>query len=184
MVGAPNKTQIGTGPGPWLAIGTTLVSKAFGKLKTRVQRLARLFGLSLLIVGASEALITLDMDRRLPASVGYLVKSGNEYLVAWRTHDDNQLRAYRFVTLSEALDHARRLKLRPGRTQPSIRFQRLWLKKTASAVEMHWKTPRSPQPNRLTFRNAVDAKYFFDSFEFGAYTFSPFGHAILLLPRR
>lgn len=153
-------------------------------MKQRVQNLARLFGMSLLIVGVSEALITLDKDRRWPASVGYLVKSGNEYLVAWRTHDDNQLRAYRFANLPEALEHARRLKLRPGRTQPSIAFQRLWLKKAGAGVEMHWKTPRSHLANRLTFHSAVDAKYFFDSFEFGAYTFSPFGHAILLLPRR
>ncbi len=160
------------------------MSKGFGNLKLRLQSLARLFGMALLIVGVSEALITLDMDRRWPASLGYLVKSGNEYLVAWRTYDDNQLRAYRFANLAEALEHGRRLKLRPGRTQPSIRFQRLWLKKTASGVEMHWKTPRSHLSNRLTFRNATDAKYFFDSFEFGAYTFSPFGHAILLLPRR
>src|SRR5690606_36694011 len=107
------------------------MSRRSKNLRSRIQWIARLLGLSLLIVGFSEALIALDHDRKEPAIGGFLVKSGAQYILMWRTREDEQSRAYRYVELADALDQARRLKLRPGRLahSKSYRLQRLWLRK-------------------------------------------------------
>ncbi len=159
-----------------LLIGTTRM-KARTSPSRMFLRLARILGLALLLVGFSEVLIALDEKRRDYATAAYLVKSGGEYLVVWRTKAGTDVQAHRFELLADATTHLSRLGLTrhlpPG---PKRRMQRLWISRNAGN-QLFW-IAGTRNTNRLTFADSRDAQYFFESFENGNYTRSPFGHAI------
>jgi hypothetical protein len=111
---------------------------------------------------------------------GFLAKSGNEYLVAWSGAPSASYQALRFESLNDAQRFLKSLDLKMVSVTRSNRFRltRLWSEQSEEGERVFWKVLSEPEPHRLTFARKEDARFFFDAFERGAYSASPFGHAI------
>ncbi|MBY0371484.1 hypothetical protein K2X33_12405 [bacterium] len=150
-----------------------------GFLHSPAMVLVRLIGVALLIVGASELLVAVDTSEKDAVAGAYLIKSGDVYVLFWRTVQDPQYRAYRFPHLGDAVRYASHLGLK--RTQPPrslVRLEHHWLRHARTMSVLHWKSSATPEPQRLTFRSRQEAEFFQDAFSSGSYTPSPFGHAL------
>lgn len=119
------------------------------------------------------------------AKVGYLVKVGHKYLVAYRDQAKNLL-VSEHATLDAALGYSEQtLDLERGvSASPFNELEFTWLTARDGAYAVHWKLAHFEPLLRLTFDSPSDAQYFHDSFRMGSYSRSPFGHAVLLMPRR
>jgi len=120
-------------------------------------------------------------------AVGFLVKKGSEYVVAWRDVGTEQNYYYKTVSsLNEALEFANEaLNLSASRNVISdAELEHIWMDERFGNYVLLWKTANIPYLHQLTFQNYHDAKYFSEAFRKGAYTPSPFGHSVLLLPIR
>jgi hypothetical protein len=148
------------------------------RLQNALKRWFGLAALALLVVGASEGLIALDRAQRDAAVTGFLVKTGVEYLVVWRTRADADFRAFRFESLEGARRHLGKLELVPGSVSDAS-LERLWIRDSGRERSLFWKTRSVPFTNRLTFLHPADAQFFFSAFEKGHYSPSPYGHAIV-----
>lgn len=118
------------------------------------------------------------------AQVGYLVKVGPKYLVAYRDQNRNLL-VSEYATLGAALGFSEQtLDLeRAVSASPFNELEYTWMTARQGAYVVHWKLAHFEPLLRLTFDSRTDAEYFHDSFRTGAYSRSPFGHAVLLMPR-
>lgn len=152
----------------------------FSKWKELLGRVFVLGVVGLLVVGTSEVLIGLDRAHRDPVAAAFLVKHGAEYLVAWRTQSEAEFRAFRFESLEGARRHLAKLDLVPmAASAMDNRLERLWIRDSGRERALYWKIRRIPFTHRLTFEHAEEARFFFEAFEKGHYSPSPFGHAIL-----
>ncbi len=116
--------------------------------------------------------------------LGYLVKSGSEYLVLWRDENKEQ----KMITLSSlrsAISFASsELSLDvSGRGLSLYPLESLWLKNQTDTYALYWKLLDSNFVNRLTFTSKEEAEKFESLIKLGAYSPSPIGHALSLLPR-
>jgi len=116
-------------------------------------------------------------------NLGYLVKSKNEFIVAWKGNYSTY-QYLSFGSLQDALNFARKdLGLKTA-TNPvrDLELEHVWLEDRFGAFSLLWKTTKLNFLHQLTFQNERVAEYFAQAFRQGAYAPSPFGHSILLLP--
>lgn len=140
-------------------------------------------GLLLCLLGTEVLLLTGWRRWEPRAEVGYLVKLGSRYLVAYR--DQNRaMRVSEHASLESALAYSEQsLGLLRGVSATSLDdLEFTWTSKRASGFVVYWKLAYFEPLNRLTFPTERDAQYFYDAFRNGAYSRSPFGHAVLLVP--
>jgi len=117
------------------------------------------------------------------ATLGYLVKHGGAYVVAWKEKGS----PYQFEShnsLERALAFAREeLKLGEGLVvQPDLAMEHIWVDDRFGSYVLLWKTDRTPLLNQITFQSQSDVQFFANAFKRGSYTPSPFGHSIFLIP--
>ncbi|MSP19332.1 MAG: hypothetical protein EXR74_07150 [Bdellovibrionales bacterium] len=116
--------------------------------------------------------------------LGYLVKSGSEYLVLWLDENREQkmitssslASAISFASSELFLDVS-------GRGVSSYQLESLWLKNQTDSYALYWKLLDSNFVNRLTFTSKEEAEKFESLIKLGAYSPSPIGHALSLLPK-
>ena len=114
---------------------------------------------------------------------GFLIKHGNQYVVAWKP-GEFPVEMATHESLADAVRFARNeLKLHSGyNPRTSLNVEHAWLRSDNGQFRLYWKSWEFPNLNRLTFQNERDALYFYNAFRSGAYTGSPIGHAIALVP--
>jgi hypothetical protein len=119
------------------------------------------------------------------ALVGYLVKVGPKYLIAYRDEARN-LRVSEHATLDAALGFSEQtLDLeRAVSASPYNELEYTWMSSRQGNYVVHWKLQHFEPLLRLTFPTVAEANFFHDAFRSGSYSRSPFGHAVLLMPRR
>jgi len=119
------------------------------------------------------------------AQIGYLVKAGPKYLVAYRDETKN-LMVSEYPTLDAALGFSEQtLSLERGvSASPFNELEYAWMTSRQGAYVVHWKLSHFEPLLRMTFDTSTEAKFFHDAFRTGSYSRSPFGHAVLLTPRR
>lgn len=154
------------------------------KLSIRIKRTAFLL---ILILTASTSFLLTHYWAKERTNLGFLVKDGNDYVVAWKVPLENQIqyRQEKFSSLNKALHFAKdSLLLDTGRNPISeLEIEHLWVQDRFGMYQLLWKTNLAPILHRLSFSNSEEAKYFAAAFRRGSYSPSPFGHSILLLPR-
>ncbi len=143
-------------------------------------------GLALILLIAVEGIIAFVLFT-LPTNIpfGYLIKTGPNYLVAWRDPDIG-LQSRNFSVLLDALqfaDESLNLHVKTG-SRPDIELEYLDLQDRFGGFVLLWKTFQVDFLNQITFQRKSDALYFAHAFRSGAYSPSPFGHSVLLVPTR
>lgn len=118
------------------------------------------------------------------AALGFLIKNGNKFTVAWKPKDrDYQIRDY--VRLQDALAYAHReLGLAEG-INPfgEHELERVWKDTRFGNTVVLWKATRQAHLNQITFQDENEANFFMNAFQHGSYAPSLFGHSILLVPQ-
>lgn len=114
---------------------------------------------------------------------GYLVKDGTKYIIFWQNNQKEQ-GIVALDCLQSALKFAHdELELEvaslPLAQHP---LESLWLQANVYNYSVYWKTLDSGFLNRLTFASKDDAKVYQEFMKKGAYTPSPIGHSLALLP--
>jgi hypothetical protein len=124
-------------------------------------------------------------EPRYHAQKGYLVKHGRYYIVFWQNENREQDSA-KLDSLKSAIKFAHDdLALEVPITASSAHpLESLWMKNNLTSYALYWKTLDSEYLNRLTFYSQEEAESFKSFFQKGAYTPSPIGHSIALLPIR
>lgn len=114
---------------------------------------------------------------------GYLIKLGQTYVLGWR-EDTGVSHQVSYDNLRAALNFARdELKLLPGRNPMLVdELEHLWTRTGAEGEILYFKTTQNTFLNRMTFASVDDARTFQRIFKQGAYSPSPLGHAINLVP--
>ncbi|MCB0403727.1 MAG: hypothetical protein KDD51_03010 [Bdellovibrionales bacterium] len=120
------------------------------------------------------------------APMGYVVKDGHVYTVAWKV-SDGQFQLSQFSDLREALHFANKeLALYPAHLRPipaRTPLERVWVSDLSGSFTLLWKATNNPFLFKWSFDQERDARYFANAFEAGAYSQSPFGHSLLLVPK-
>lgn len=128
-------------------------------------------------------LIGLAMRPTFYAQRGFLVKVGQNYVLGWRDAD-GEMQTMGYNALAPAVQFAReKLALLPGRNlllDDSV--EHMWLKSGVEGHMLYWKTMNGPILNRMTFANLDEARFFERVFKMGAYSPSPIGHSVNLVP--
>jgi len=123
---------------------------------------------------------------RLPLpSRAFLVKVGPEYVLGWRK-GEVEVETATYKKVDDALLFAKKeLNLEPGRN-PFLAddMERIWVRETSSGFVLMWKTVNLQHLNELTFSREYEAKAFEAAFRSGAYSTSPLGHSVNLIPVR
>lgn len=114
---------------------------------------------------------------------GALAKEGSAYVLRW-LNDDKTVGVKSFSSPLLAMVFAQKeLLLVPGENpRLTDSLEHVWLRKEMGKQVMLWKTLAGQQVHRLTFQNEQHANLFVASFKQGAYSPSPLGHAIYLVP--
>jgi hypothetical protein len=123
--------------------------------------------------------------RPAKAAVGFLIKSGNKFSVAWKQkNQDFEIRDY--VRLQDALAYAHQeLGLSEG-INPfgEYELERVWKDSRFGNTVVLWKAIRQNHLNQITFQDENEANYFMNAFQHGSYAPSMFGHSVLLVPQK
>jgi hypothetical protein len=129
-----------------------------------------------------ELLLVAFLQFTVPvASHAFLIKNGKDYVVFWS--EDGTYDSRHYSELRKAIDFAKmELGLEQAPSTNGMDIERLWIQDRFGAFVVMWKTFRFPYLNQLTFNRESDAKFFEAAFRSGAYSPSPFGHSVLLLP--
>ena len=124
----------------------------------------------------------LGFGRSAPATRGYLSKIGREYLVAWHDASVPNFQYATYGSLDEAILFLKgNLGLSTGHTvRPELELENVWVQDRYGSFVVFWKTEKIPFVNQISFPSEREAKFFADAFRKGAYTPSPYGHAIVL----
>jgi len=158
-------------------------SNWFGRFNARFPRERRRNWLLLLLALELCGAYNLTHFVRKEISLGFLVKNGSKFIVAWRdTEAGFQTRSYESV--DEAMSFARKeLKLIAARN-PLVEheLEHVWLDNSSGGHMVVWKVLRFDFLNRLSFQNQGEAEFFLQAFRSGSYAPSIFGHSILLRP--
>lgn len=137
---------------------------------------------ALVVIEALAILIVHQFEDPRPL-IGFLLKQGNGYQIAWRTRPKEYHRI-EFKSLASALKFAtEELELR-GSSASISEIERVWVQDRAGAFTVLWKTATTPYLNRWTFQRESDAEFIAESFRKGGYFPSPFGHSLLLVPAK
>ena len=143
----------------------------------------KLVGLSV-IIAIEIVLVGILWSKTTPSpNHGFIIKSGNSYVLLWR-NQDNTFEGKKYGQLRDALSFAgQNLKLKAAHNPefPGI-IERVWEREDIGKHLVFWKTTELNILHRLTFQNISEARVFADAFKHGAYTTSPYGHAIFLAP--
>ncbi len=115
--------------------------------------------------------------------LGFLVKDGARYILVWRT-DEEGIQTRHEDSIDSAVSYARNsLNLKVGVNPiPEHELEYLSVVDRYGSVQVLWKTSRINFLNQITFHRSADARFFAKAFKSGAYSPSPFGHSILLVP--
>jgi len=127
--------------------------------------------------------LKLISESKTKALKGALAKEGPKYVLRW-LNDDKTVETKIFKSPLMAMAFAQsELQLVPGQN-PLLenRVEHVWLRKEMGKQVMLWKTVNWASVNRLTFQNEQHANLFVSAFKQGAYSPSPLGHAIYLIP--
>jgi hypothetical protein len=114
---------------------------------------------------------------------GYLVKDGAKFIVFWQ-NDQKEQGIVALDGLQSALKFAHdELDLEVASSPLSQHpLESLWLQANVYNYSVYWKTLDSVFLNRLTFASKEDAKVYQEFMRLGAYSPSPIGHSLALLP--
>lgn len=115
---------------------------------------------------------------------GFVFKNGRSFSVAWNA-EGNDYRFTEHSTLLSAMKFANNdLNLKLGQN-PVVGFQleHAWKSSRFGREIVFWKTLGYPFLHQLTFTSSLDAVSFLKALQQGAYTPSPFGNALLLVPK-
>lgn len=149
-----------------------------------LNRTMKIVLLALLVVGEIALFSYVWGQTKTRASVGFLVKNGTAYILGWRETGNLEEKSY--PNLAAALAAAGGelgLKFRRG-GQEGTELENIWLDERPHGFIVFWKFEGSSFLNQMTFASRPDALYFAQAFRKGAYTPSPFGHAILFVPQK
>jgi len=116
--------------------------------------------------------------------LGFLIKYGNEYLIAWKAVRDPDFNTRTYSKLSDAVAFANselNLRISPV-PMGKHEVENVWMEDRFGTYQVFWKTVDLDLLHRLTFNRRADAVFFANAFRRGDYTPSPFGHSILLKP--
>lgn len=148
------------------------------------QRKYRVLALLILIAfeivfGAYTYLTTKEV-----VSQAYIVKDGSLYILLWKgPNNDTNSRHYSY--LHQALQFANdELDLQLG-PNPNSRttVASVWSRDDLGKRMIYWTTEEYRFPNRLSFNRHYEAEVYNAAFKRGAYTTSPFGHSLSLVPK-
>ncbi|MFM8316283.1 MAG: hypothetical protein ACKOA8_18550, partial [Deltaproteobacteria bacterium] len=120
---------------------------------------------------------------KIYAHKGFVVKNGKSYIVFWI--DDERKQASTVLnSLKAAVDFAHdELQLEvvgaPLNYHP---IESIWARNNINGFAIYWKTFSSQWINRLTFNSIEEANSFESYLKMGAYSPSPIGHSLALLP--
>lgn len=114
---------------------------------------------------------------------GFLVKDGKQYLVFW-IDDERQQSIKTLPSLKEAISFAKTdLGLRIATdTLDHFPVESIWMKHNIEGYSVYWRPINTGFLNRLTFTSLDEAENFKDWFRRGAYSPSPIGHSLALIP--
>jgi len=163
-----------------------LVMKYFGRLLKKKYSLKQLkFPIFLLLILEVVAIVAWSSSPGLYPKVqkGYLVKDGTKFIIFWQ-NDQKEHGVVALEGLQPALKFAHdELELEVGSMPLDLHpIESLWLKTNVSSYSVYWKTLDSAFLNRLTFASKEDAKAYQEFMRLGAYSPSPIGHSLALLP--
>lgn len=138
----------------------------------------------LLLIEICVGALIWQKAKPVPAQ-GYVVKNGNAYLLLWR-NSDKSMDSSRHNSLQEALDFADQnlgMKIGPNPTSHDAATH-VWAREDHGKKMVFWETENLPVLHRLTFKRPYEASVFENAFKSGAYSTSPYGHSISLVPAR
>ena len=120
---------------------------------------------------------------KISANKGFVVKNGRMYIVFWIDEERKQTSTV-LNSLKAAVDFAHdELQLEvvgaPLNYHP---LESIWARNNLNGFAVYWKTFSSQYINRLTFNSIEEATSFESYLKMGAYSPSPIGHSLALLP--
>ena len=145
------------------------------------------FKLHILVLIFLEVLVVaggvLSRPFRDKVELGYIVKQGKHYLVYWKTDAREQF-TLEASDLRTAIQFAREeLNLECAKDRlATYPLEFNWLKPSLGGITFYWKTTNFDFYNRLTFTSQDEAELFQTLVKDGAYSPSPIGHSLALLP--
>jgi len=135
----------------------------------------------------SELLLGAILWKRSQESIhfGFLIKNGNEYVIAWQRGEDF-IKTQSCSSLGGALAFARDdLKLSASINPfPHSEVENVWFEDRFGKYLVLWTTGDMGALHHLTFRRRSDAVFFARAFRNGDYSPSPLGHSVYLRPIR
>lgn len=122
---------------------------------------------------------------RAQLAQAYIVKNGNSYILLWKG-TGNETYAKHYSYLHQALQYAQdELDMQIGKNPnylPSV--ETVWSRDDIGKRMVFWTTSEVAAAQRLSFSRTYEADVYQAAFKKGAYTTSPFGHSLSLVPRR
>jgi len=144
---------------------------------------ARLWVIGLLALLEAALVGVLWTHSKSRTEIGYLIKVGTKYVLAWKDNDSRFDSAV-YASLGDAVRFADELGLRRGRNvMDTGDVEYLAFNDRPAGFVVQWKIFQQPFLNQLTFNSQSEAKYFVDSIRDGSYSPSPFGHSLLFVPK-
>lgn len=149
------------------------------KIKKNYGKLLVLLAL-LIIEGVLFATVSFQTKERV--SRAFLIKNGNSYVIAW-LNEKNENSEVVLPSLDAAIKYAKtELSLFPATTF-QVELEHFWVQDRQGSYVLYWKTSQYNLLHHLTFNTLSDAKYFYEAFKTGAYSPSPYGHSLVLMPK-
>lgn len=140
---------------------------------------------SLIVAALLESLLFVAIWKKSAprAVLGFLSKSGPQYVLYWKD-EENQTQLATYPDLTSAI-HSVESDLGLAVAANPVanhEVENVWLNDRFGSYVLFWKRAYVGWINRITFQDKREALFFADAFKRGAYSPSPQGHAILLLP--
>ncbi len=124
------------------------------------------------------------LESRIFAQKAFLSKHGDKFVIAYKDRDEN-VEMYSFEKLSQALEYLNvnlRVHVVPSLASLDYPIEYVWVRKDVGKTVLYWKFSGNEELNRITFHNEADAEFFANAIRSGAYSPSPLGHSISLMP--
>ena len=143
----------------------------------------RIVVLSLVLIAEVILLGSLFHAYHQAPRYAFLFKDGSRFKIA-HSNEGKIFSVTEYMSLSEALENAQELYFLTLGTNPNLplELEHAWRQNRRSSDVVYWKLLRNRFLFQMTFPNSNDATLFLSAIRQGAYTPSPFGNALLLVP--
>lgn len=136
--------------------------------------------INLLLVGYVK------LESRVFAQKAFLSKHGEKFVIAYKDRDEN-VEMFSFNSLKQALEYLNvnlRVRVVPSLASLDYPIEHVWVRKDIGKSVLYWKFSGNEFLNKLTFQDERDAEFFAHAIRTGAYSPSPLGHSISLMPMK